>query len=259
MSLDEVSSFESPALLTSNQLQSCGVRYPHPTRASSNVHVTKPHSASIAKQPGLKRSPRSVSAATAVMEYPKGGDAESSLRWTYQAPEWLKQAVGLLEVAVRQLHFWEAALSTLVQAASLLRKHITPPLHEAPRDVGGQLLAWQARDVLAYIDSHITDRVLVADLSATVHCSSAHFSRLFRRTFDQSPAAFVLRRRVELATRWMLDTEISLSDIALSCGFTDQPHFTNRFRRLMQETPAAWRRAHKSHQARSAIEQYVRE
>jgi PAS domain S-box-containing protein len=118
-----------------------------------------------------------------------------------------------------------------------------------------QLLAWQARDVLAYIDSHITDRVLVADLSAIAHCSSAHFSRLFKRTFDQSPAAFVLKRRVELAARRMLDTEISLSDIALSCGFTDQPHFTNRFRRVMQETPAAWRRAHKSQQARSAIAQ----
>jgi AraC family transcriptional regulator len=191
------------------------------------------------------------------MEYPKGGVAESPLRWTYQSPEWLEQAVGLLEVAVRQLHFREAALSTLVQAASLLRKQITPPLHEAPRDVGGQLLAWQARNVLAYIDSHITDRVLVADLSAIAHYSGAHFSRLFRRTFDQSPAAFVLKRRVELAARRMLDTEISLSDIALSCGFTDQPHFTNRFRRVMRDTPAAWRRAHKSQQARSAIAQSV--
>jgi AraC family transcriptional regulator len=242
-------------VLTSNQLQACAVPDCQPARASSNVHVTKPHNASIAKEPGFKRTSLSVCAATAVMEYPKRGDPESPLRWTYQSPEWLKQAVGLLEVAVRQLHSQEAALSTLVQAASLLRKQITPPLHEAPRDVGGQLLAWQARNVLAYIDSHITDRLPVADLSAIVHCSGAHFSRLFRRTFDQSPAAFVLKRRVELAARRMLDTEICLSDIALSCGFTDQPHFTNHFRRVMQESPAAWRRAHKSQQARAAIAQ----
>jgi AraC family transcriptional regulator len=240
---------------TSNQLQTCGVPYCQPVQASPNLHVTELLSASISKEPGLKRTPLSVCAATAIMECPKGGVAESPLRWTYQSPEWINQAVGLLEVAVRQLHFREAALSTLVQAASLLRKQITPPLHEAPRDVRGQLLAWQARNVLAYIDSHITDRVLVADLSAIAHFSGAHFSRLFRRTFDQSPAAFVLKRRVELAARRMLDTEISLSDIALSCGFTDQSHFTNRFRRVMQETPAAWRRAHKSQQARAAIAQ----
>src|SRR5580704_5685191 len=39
-----------------------------------------------------------------------------------------------------------------------------------------------------------------------------------------NPGAFVVRRRVELAARYMLTTDASLSDIALRCGFTDQPH-----------------------------------
>jgi transcriptional regulator GlxA family with amidase domain len=44
----------------------------------------------------------------------------------------------------------------------------------------------------------------------------------------------------------MRDTQISLSDVALSCGFADQAHLTKCFRHLMQDTPSAWRRAHRT-------------
>jgi AraC-like DNA-binding protein len=98
--------------------------------------------------------------------------------------------------------------------------------------------------VRAYIDSHIAGPVLVADLCALVQLSEAHFSRAFRRTFGRSPHAFVIRRRVELAAQYMLQTEAPLSDIALRCGFTDQPHLCKHFRQTMGQTPAAWRRAH---------------
>jgi AraC-like DNA-binding protein len=44
----------------------------------------------------------------------------------------------------------------------------------------------------------------------------------------------------------MLQTEAPLSDIALQCGFTDQPHLCKHFRQTTGHTPAAWRRAHSS-------------
>jgi transcriptional regulator GlxA family with amidase domain len=45
-----------------------------------------------------------------------------------------------------------------------------------------------------------------------------------------NPGAFVVQRRVELAAQYMLTTDASLSDIALRCGFTDQPHLCRHFR-----------------------------
>jgi AraC family transcriptional regulator len=180
-------------------------------------------------------------------------DSEKSLPWKSKSQEWIKQVIRLVEAAAGQLHFGGAAHGTLVQAASLLRGQIAPQDVEPPGNGRRQLLAWQAQKVITYIDLHITDRVPVADLSALVRCSEAHFSRLFRRTFGESPAAFVVKRRVELAARQMLETEISLSDIALSCGFADQAHLTNCFRQVMQDTPSAWRRAHRTKEARSVV------
>jgi AraC family transcriptional regulator len=157
--------------------------------------------------------------------------------------EWMYRVMKLLEAAVGQLHDPKhPAQGTLLEAASLLRQQYRPlPAGEVP-DGKECLLAWQARKVHDYIDSHITGPVLVADLCALVQRSKAHFSRSFKRTFGESPHSFVVRRRVELAARYMLTTDVSLSDIALRCGFADQAHLCKRFRQSVGQTPAAWRR-----------------
>ena len=160
--------------------------------------------------------------------------------------EWVHHVIALLDAAVCQLDHGQAVHGTILEAALLLRGQIDPKVAQAAPDERGGLRAWQARKVRAYIDSHITVPVLVADLCALVQLSEAHFSRAFRRTFGKSPHAFVIRRRVELAAQYMLQTEAPLSDIALGCGFTDQPHLCKHFRQIMGHTPAAWRRTHSS-------------
>jgi len=160
--------------------------------------------------------------------------------------EWMHRVMRLLEATLCQLHdLQHPAPGTLLEAASLLRQQIHPPPTEEARDGRGRLLAWQARKVHAYIDSHITEPVLVEDLCALVQRSKAHFSRSFKRTFGESPHSFVVRRRVELAARYMLTTDASLSDIALQCGFADQAHLCKHFREAAAQTPAAWRRMHR--------------
>ena len=157
--------------------------------------------------------------------------------------EWMHRVISLLEAAVGQLHGQvHRTQGTLLEATSLLRRQVHPSAAEEVPDGRVRLLAWQARKVRDYIDSHITGPILVADLCALVQRSEAYFSRSFRRTFGYSPHAFVIRRRVELAAGYMLKTEMSLSDIALACGFVDQAHLCRHFRAVTGETPAAWRR-----------------
>jgi AraC family transcriptional regulator len=162
-----------------------------------------------------------------------------------RAREWMHRVISLVEAAVGQLRDPEhLAQGTLLEAASLLRQQIHPPAAGENLDGRGRLLAWQARKVRDYIDSHITESVFVADLCALIQRSEAHFSRSFKRTFGESPHSFVVRRRVELAAQYMLSTDASLSDIALRCGFTDQAHLCKHFRQAAGQTPAAWRRTH---------------
>jgi AraC-like DNA-binding protein len=163
-----------------------------------------------------------------------------------RSQDWVHHVISLLDAAMHQLYRKEeTAQGTILKAASLLRQQVDPPAPQEAKDGGGRLLAWQARKVRDYIDSHITGPVLVADLCALVQRSAAHFSRSFKRTFGESPHVFLVRRRVELAAQYMLTTDASLSDIALRCGFTDQAHLCKQFRQAAGQTPAAWRRAYR--------------
>jgi AraC family transcriptional regulator len=167
--------------------------------------------------------------------------------------EWMHRVISLIEKALVQFHGQEhTARGALLEAASLLRQqaHLPAP-GEGPYG-RERLLAWQARKVRDYIDSHFTGPILVADLCALVQRSEAHFSRSFKCTFGESPHSFVVRRRLELAAQYMLTTDAALSDIALRCGFTDQAHFCKHFRQATGKTPAAWRRGHRTRDYQNA-------
>jgi AraC family transcriptional regulator len=163
-----------------------------------------------------------------------------------RARECAKHVVTLLDRVVGELGRDHSAKCTILQAASILREQINPQAATAGTDGGTRLLAWQARRVREYIEAHIAGPIRVADLSALIQLSDAHFSRSFKQAFGVSPHAFVIQRRLELAAQCMLETDACLSDIALRCGFTDQPHLCKHFRMATGQTPAAWRRARRS-------------
>jgi AraC family transcriptional regulator len=154
------------------------------------------------------------------------------------------RAVALLEAADRELgQTQEAARSSIARATSILLAGIGQPAQmSSPRGDAAALLRWQSRRVLDYIQEHLGTPIRVSDLSALLHLTEAHFSRLFKRTFGVSPHAYVLRRRIELASRLMIESTTPLSEIALKCGFTDQAHLSKSFRQQTGTTPAAWRR-----------------
>ena len=112
----------------------------------------------------------------------------------------------------------------------------------APRGAG--LAPWRAKRLMAYIDDNLDQTISIEMLAGLVRLSCGHLSRAFRSTFGVSPHAMVMRRRVERAQGLMLRTRDSLSQIALSCGFADQAHFSRLFRQIVGATPNSWRRAH---------------
>lgn len=107
----------------------------------------------------------------------------------------------------------------------------------------GGLSPWQIRKVANHIEAHLDRPIRNEDLATIVRLNPSHFGRAFRNSFGEPPHEYVIRRRVERAQGLMLSTDASLSDIALDCGLADQSHLTRLFRRMVGESPRAWRRA----------------
>lgn len=84
-------------------------------------------------------------------------------------------------------------------------------------------------------------------LEALAHAAGvhpAHVSRTIRRYLDTSYGELVRTWRLELARRLLLESDLSLSDVALEAGYCDQSHLTRTFRQAVGTTPAAFRRSH---------------
>jgi AraC-like DNA-binding protein len=116
----------------------------------------------------------------------------------------------------------------------------------------GGLSPWQVRKVTNHIEAHLDCTIRNEDLAALVRLNPSHFGRAFRNSFGEPPHEYVMRRRVERAQGLMLSTDAPLSAIALDCGLADQAHLSRLFRRIVGETPRAWRRARASAPAQCA-------
>jgi len=116
---------------------------------------------------------------------------------------------------------------------------VAKPKVPSPR---GKLNAFQLRAVLECIESQLGDDVSLLTLARHAHISPFHFARLFRATVGVSPHQFVLRLRLERAVGFMKAGRMTLAEIAMECGFHDQPHFTRAFQRAFRITPAMYLR-----------------
>jgi AraC-like DNA-binding protein len=95
--------------------------------------------------------------------------------------------------------------------------------------------------VIEYIDAHLSESIGLADIAASAGLTRMHFAAQFRRATGLRPHEYLLRRRIEHAQQLLLSSKHNVFDVALSCGFRSQAHFTTVFKRFVGETPYCWR------------------
>ena len=105
----------------------------------------------------------------------------------------------------------------------------------------GRLAPWQSQRVLAHIRANVGARIRTPDLAVQARVSVGHFSRAFKATFGEGPAAFILKIKMAEAREIMLRTRRPLAQVALDCGMSDQAHFSRTFRRIVGLTPSRFR------------------
>jgi AraC-like DNA-binding protein len=94
---------------------------------------------------------------------------------------------------------------------------------------------------LAMITERLDRPVSNQELAANCGLSVDHFIRRFRQQLGQTPAQFVLERRLVTAAQHLVLTQETVSAIATACGFPDRYYFTRAFTRRMGLPPAAYR------------------
>ncbi len=110
------------------------------------------------------------------------------------------------------------------------------------KDQSGGLAPYKLKEILDYIDSHLTDKDLslntMADMTAL---SSYYFARQFKQSTGFAPHQYVIHQRIDKAKRLLKQRQLSISQVAFECGFSNQSHFGKSFRKATGTTPKRYR------------------
>jgi AraC-like DNA-binding protein len=93
-----------------------------------------------------------------------------------------------------------------------------------------------------HIEANCLATLRLADLAALVGLSETYFSHAFKAATGLPPHRWVMHARVRKAQHFLSSTDLTLSAVAASSGFSDQAHLTRVFKAVIGTTPAAWRR-----------------
>jgi len=105
----------------------------------------------------------------------------------------------------------------------------------------GGLGSARLRRIKEFVNAKMEDELTLCEMAQSVELSTAHFSRMFRKSTGESPHHFVLRHRVERAKEMLRAAEARVLDVAVACGFKTQQHFARVFRRVCGVSPTEYR------------------
>ena len=83
--------------------------------------------------------------------------------------------------------------------------------------------------VLEYIDENFTRDIHLSELAELMKISTMYFSNAFKKVFDISPKQYILNKRLMESQRLLLETEMSVAEIAYAVGFENENYFSEFF------------------------------
>ncbi|MDR0600912.1 MAG: helix-turn-helix domain-containing protein [Treponema sp.] len=92
-----------------------------------------------------------------------------------------------------------------------------------------------------YILENYTRKISLQEIALASDLSAPYFSTIFKEEMGENLSSYLNRLRVEKAGRMLLETDLTLSEIASSCGFEDQSWFSKIFKSYMGQSPGKYR------------------
>ncbi|WP_051298360.1 GlxA family transcriptional regulator [Marinobacterium litorale] len=97
------------------------------------------------------------------------------------------------------------------------------------------------RSALELMESNIEEPLSLEEVAAYISISRRHMERLFSRYFEISPSRFYLELRLSRGRQLLLQSDRSIAEISIACGFLSSTHFSHSFRDLFGMSPTKMR------------------
>lgn len=93
-----------------------------------------------------------------------------------------------------------------------------------------------------FIDNHYAEQIKLEDIAKAVYTNVYTLSKVFKAEIGISPMKYVILRRMGEAQNLLINTNMTITRIAISVGYNDSNYFQNVFKNFMQMTPKEYRK-----------------
>lgn len=98
------------------------------------------------------------------------------------------------------------------------------------------------KSMISFIESHFQQNITLQEIADSASVSKSECIRCFNKSIGRTPIQFLKEFRLQKAAVLLHSTDMTISDIAFSCGFFEMSYFTRSFRALYNTTPTEYRR-----------------
>lgn len=96
--------------------------------------------------------------------------------------------------------------------------------------------------MMTFIHENYAEKLTLEEIADSAAVSTRECLRCFRTAIRQSPMEYLIDYRVQKAKKLLETTDLSITDIALQCGFNSNSYFTKLFHRICGKTPNTYRK-----------------
>lgn len=98
-------------------------------------------------------------------------------------------------------------------------------------------------NVIAYLNRHYAEEITLDFIAVRAGMSPRNMIRLFKIATGTTPMNYLLSLRIYQASEMLRDPDLSISEIAGKCGFSDSNYFTRQYHHLTGKSPSGFRKA----------------
>ena len=96
-------------------------------------------------------------------------------------------------------------------------------------------------DVMEHIRKNLSSKITLSGLSELVHLDSSYLSGLFKKQTGSTITQYTNACRIVCAVELLLESDMTIEEIAQKSGFYDIHHFSRNFKKAQGVSPSAYR------------------
>ena len=93
-----------------------------------------------------------------------------------------------------------------------------------------------------YIDAHYLEDLKLPEIASALHINPYYLSHTFKDLTGSSPMSYIIQRRIDEAQSLLLTTNLTITAIAMECGYNNSNYFQSVFKNIVGMTPGKYRK-----------------